>query len=75
MGKSTVDMTEPELRKLMTGAAKAVESAIPTGARFVLLVFDVPVIAQYISNARRADIIKSMRECADRLEAKEDVAR
>ena len=44
---------------------------------FVLLTFgfDAPGIANYVSNGTRADIIIAMRECADRLEKKQDNAR
>ena len=42
---------------------------------FCLLVFDFhkPGIANYISNARREDMIKSLRETADRLEKHQDI--
>jgi hypothetical protein len=79
--KSFEDMTEPELREACTRIARAAEAQLPPGpgprgkALFVLLIFDDPKVAQYVSNAQRSDIIKSMRECADRLERKEDVTR
>jgi hypothetical protein len=75
------DMTEPQLRVYFSALAKSVEMALPDGpskngrSLFVLLVFDDPAVAQYVSNGQRADIIKAMRECADRLERKEDVTR
>ena len=42
---------------------------------FALLVFEFhePGIANYISNAKREDMIKSLRETADRLEKKQDI--
>lgn len=42
---------------------------------FVLIVFEFfkPGISNYISNGQRSDIIKALRETADRLEAKEDI--
>lgn len=44
---------------------------------FVLLTFgfDAPGIANYVSNAERSDMITAMRECADRLEKKQDNVR
>jgi hypothetical protein len=75
------DMTEPELREYFNLLAAAIEETLPGGsskkgrALFVLLVFDEPGLAQYVSNAERQDIIKAMRETADRLEAKQDIPR
>jgi hypothetical protein len=73
------DMNEPELTKLMQLAAKSLEDSFRvSGAEkphFVLVVFNDPKIAQYISNCRRSDIIQAMRETADRLERKQDVTR
>lgn len=66
------NMTEPEIRELMSKAAQAV-SAVTGGSHFVLLVFDDPEIAQYVSNCEREDIIKAMYECADRLRQNQDV--
>jgi hypothetical protein len=42
---------------------------------FALLVFDFykPGIANYISNAQRKGMIKSLRETADKLEARESI--
>jgi hypothetical protein len=79
--RSLRDMTEPELRNYFNHLAQAVEDILPAGpskkgrALFALLVFDDPGLAQYVSNAERKDVIKAMRECADRLEAKEDIPR
>jgi hypothetical protein len=75
------DMTEPELRTYFSQLAAAIQQVLPEGpsksgsALFVLLVFDDPKLAQYVSNAERAGIIESMRECADRLEKGEDLPR
>jgi hypothetical protein len=79
--KSLRDMTEVELSEVMTRAARAVEGEMPPGlgrngrSKFVLLVFDDPEVAQYIATCERADVITAMRECADRLESKQDVQR
>lgn len=73
--KRLLYMTEPELAKVMNNAATAVVRELPPKSLFVLLAFDDPKVAQYISNCQRADVIKALREAADRLEKKEDVER
>ena len=77
--KRLEDMTEPELKRLMTTVAKAIEhTAANLGVEkplFALVMFNDPKVAQYIGNCRREEIILSMRETADRLERKEDVTR
>jgi hypothetical protein len=73
------DMTEPELRDLMNLCGRAIEAAC--GAlgverpHFALLLFNDPKVAQWMSNCERADVIKAMRACADRLERRQDVTR
>ena len=73
------DMTEPELRVLMSDLARVVVLACDVKGverpHFALLVFNDPRIAQYVCNCERADVIKAMRECADRLEANQDLPR
>ncbi len=75
------DMTEPELRTymdLLPTATESVMADIPGRngkALFVLLVFDDPGLVQYVANCERADVIKALREVADRLESREDLAR
>lgn len=58
----------------MQKMAKAVEKFLPKEFGFTLLVFpfNTPGTSNYISNANRADMIKAMRESADRLEKKQD---
>lgn len=79
--KALSDLTEPELKEYFNGLAKAVESILPAGpskngrALFALLVFDKSCIGQYVSNAVREDIIKTLRETADRLENRQDIPR
>jgi hypothetical protein len=68
-------MTEPELRECLNEAARAAQSKLPPRSLFVLLAFDSDGIAQYVSNIKRSGIIQSMRKCADRLEAGEDVTK
>ena len=75
MPKRFEDMTEGELSDVMVSAARAVTAVLPKKALFVLVCFDDPKIAQYISNAERAGVISSMRETAERLEKKQEVQR
>ena len=75
MARALRDLTEPELRRYMHALAHAVESVLPAGTLFAVLVFDDPGLAQYVTNAHRADVIRALRESADRLEANEDVTR
>lgn len=77
------DMTEPELRDFFRGIASWIENALPPGPSakgkclFALIVTDTiePGIGQYVSNVQRADMIKMLRETADRLEKREDIPR
>ena len=74
-------MSEPELRDYFRQLARNIEAQLPPGPSnkgrclFVLLVTDESNIAQYVSNAVRSDIIKFLRETADRLESSEDIPR
>jgi len=69
------NMTEPQLRDLLNGLARDVSKRTPKGTLFFLVLFDDPGLCQYVSNARREDIVKAMRETADRLEQNQDVPR
>ncbi len=85
------NMTEPELASLMRDCAKAIDQELwlaavtkygtteanskSTRPKFALLVFDDPKVAQYISSCQREDMIKALRESADRMEKRQDVAR
>jgi NACalpha-BTF3-like transcription factor len=77
--KRLQDMTEPQLQHLMKDLATSLldTSSIHGIERplFVLLLFNDPRVSQYVSNAQRADVIKALREAADRLERREDVQR
>jgi len=78
VGGQLDDMTEPELRRIMTAVARAVEAQLPRGVGFVVLAADFgadPGTAQYVANASRQDCIRWLRETADRLEARDDVPR
>lgn len=56
----------------MRRLAKKIEKEIP-GLGFCLLVFEFHEagMANYVANAQRADMIKSLRETADRLERRQ----
>jgi hypothetical protein len=71
--KKLCDMTEPELSNLMNDLASGI--ARKTDNCFILLIFDNPGVAQYVSNANRKDCIEAMKEAAIRLENREDVPR
>ncbi len=60
--------------KAMQKMAKKVEKMLPKDFGFTLLVypFSKPGTSNYISNGNRKDVIKAMRETADRLEKKQD---
>lgn len=81
MAKQLEDMTEPELRKLMNNVADVVKYQLPKGTLFCVLAFDNSApsgnggITQYVSNCERADMIKALRETADRFERGEVVPR
>lgn len=79
MKRQLEDMTEPDLAELMRAMAKGVERAAAVKnvekPHFVLLVFNDPAVAQYISNCRRSDMIAALRESADRLDSRQDVPR
>jgi len=74
-------MDEVTLAAYTRALAGAVESILPDGpsrkgrALFFLLFTDESRIAQYCSNAIREDVIKMLRETADRLEKKGDSRR
>lgn len=75
------NMDEPTLKSYFGQLAAAVEAILPGGpsangrALFVLLVFDDPGLAQYCSNCDRSTMVQALRECADRLESREDIPR
>ena len=56
-------------RERMQAAARAVQSHLPVGCGFFILAFpfgESDEKAQYVSNARRADVIKAMHEFLER---------
>lgn len=75
--KQLEDMTEPELRDLATAVLNGIKDSLPEGVAFCVLFWPVGMhgVAQYGSNCRRADMVKALRETADRLERRQDVPR
>lgn len=77
--KRLEDMTEPELHDMCSCCGMAIEIvAAKFGVerpQFALLLFNDSELSQYVRNCRREDVIKAMRECADRLERNHDVTR
>lgn len=79
--KNMAYMTEVELREYFTWLARRTEEVLPDGpsrkgkSLFVLLVFDDPGACQYVSNCSRENMVRALRESADRLERREDIAR
>lgn len=77
--KRLEDLDERELGILLTACGNVlVEAFTRQGVEkplFALVVFNDPAIGQYISNCRREDMIRALRETADRLENREDVVR
>lgn len=75
--KQLEDMTEPELRELTTAVLDSVKALLPPNTGFCVLFwpFGSHGVSQYGSNSRREDMIKALRECADRLEKRQDVPR
>ena len=77
--KRLIDMTEPEIADYMRALAACTEKVMPAAdnhrgrALFVLLVFDDPGLAQYVSNCDRSTMVQALRECADRLESRQDL--
>ncbi len=72
-------MSTPEQQKEMRSLAKFFEESIEIvyGKRmgFALLIFDFNSVgvSDYLANADREDMITALRECASRLESKEDI--
>jgi hypothetical protein len=71
---TNMDQTEQIMRTIATGIDTAMKEFEPKMG-FCLLVFPFgnPGIGNYIGNADRSDMIKVLRETADRLEANEDI--
>jgi hypothetical protein len=77
--KKLEHMTEPEIKEFCAACAvqmRVVASVFEVeNPLFVLLLFNDPKIAQYVSNCQRVTIVQALREAADRLERSQDVPR
>jgi hypothetical protein len=55
---------------------RIIGEAMPPGWGFALILFTMgdsgPQYASYVSNGQRADMIKALRECADKIESRQD---
>lgn len=62
--------TLEEVERKMQGIARAVEGMVPKGWGFAVLCFSYGEngFMNWVSNARREDMIKALRETADNLE-------
>jgi hypothetical protein len=67
MNDRPMDPIDSTYVEQMNDLASALDSAL-SGAHFVLLVFDHPERANYITNAEQIDTVKAMREVANRLD-------
>lgn len=66
--------TEDFMRKLAAGVDEAIkENFGEKGFLILLFEFGSPGVSNYVSNAERKTMIKSLRETADRLEKNEDI--
>lgn len=70
-----MDATSAAMRRIATNLDKDIQKEFGRQLGFMLVVFEFgkPGISNYISNGRRSDCIKAMRETADKLESKEDI--
>lgn len=77
--KTLRDMTEPELKRLLNAMGDQIVSVAERQSvekpHFALLLFNDPEIAQYVCNCNRSDVIKALRETADRLAKRETLER
>ena len=77
--KHLEDMSEPEIRQMMTAIAQMVETIASVflidRPLFALLLFNDPKISQYVGNCQRDQIVTAFREAAARLANREDFSR
>ena len=66
---------EKDLSEIARNISDQLKSLYGKSMGFALTIFEFynPGVGDYVSNAERSDMIKALRECADRLEAKEDI--
>lgn len=79
MRKLIQDMTEVELTELLSACANQLKVVCAVleveSPLFVLLLFNDPAIGQYVSNCNRSDMVKALREAANRLESNDYLER
>jgi len=69
-------MNDRELKTFMQWVAEGIQERLPDrNTFFALLICDDHSEMQYISNGNREDVVRAMRECADRLEKHQDKPR
>jgi len=73
MSNKLANMTEPEIKEMLLQSAANITER--TESLFMLVVFDDPGVAQYISNAKREDCIKAMEETAERFRNQQTIER
>ena len=71
------NMTELALARITRNVCVAIKERLPPDTRFCVLYFQFNElgITQYGSNCEREDMIKALREAADRLEKRQDTPR
>jgi hypothetical protein len=67
MNDRPMDPISPAYLEQMNDLARSLDAAL-NGAKFVLLVFEEPTRANYISNTERSSTVQALREVADRLD-------
>lgn len=73
--KPLADMTEVEISDLLTMLAAEINSRLPPGHLFNLLVFEPDGTAQYVSNGNRNDVVRSIKDFLKAMELRTDVRR
>lgn len=69
---STQNEQEMALNAVTAGLAEVIREHLPEGVGFALLLFDLGDrgFMSWASNARRADMVKALREMASKLETR-----
>ena len=70
---STHDDTTEQTQRMMAQALGVLDDLFPNTGKVVLIFgLDRPDMSNYISNCKREDMIKCLRETADRIEKNKD---
>jgi len=74
MPRHWIHALQPDVKKRMNELARAIDTEIPLGTGFVLLMFDFGEggFMNYISNAQRDAMIPALKELISMLEHKPD---